>query len=73
MTIAELQDAAENNPGKLALAYEWDLNEPTGALSIGSYQAGQIFTFKTDRTPAKYGAIRIVDKMPLTVEVVVQK
>src|SRR5690606_23951263 len=28
MTVADLQDAAENNPGNFAFAYEWDLNEP---------------------------------------------
>jgi hypothetical protein len=73
MTVADLQNAAENNPALFALAYEWDLNEPTGSLEISGYQTEQIFTFKTDRSPTKYGAVRVVDESPLTVEVVVQK
>ncbi|MEM9675252.1 MAG: hypothetical protein ACFB15_28535 [Cyclobacteriaceae bacterium] len=73
MKVSDLQNAAQNQPGLFGIAYEWDLNEPNGKLVISSYKEGQIFSFKTDRTPAKYGAVRIVKKYPLILEVVVQK
>ncbi|WPP50754.1 hypothetical protein [Catalinimonas niigatensis] len=73
MNVTDLQNAAENHPNLFTVAYEWDLNEPNGSLSMGNYQTGDIYSFKTDRAPAKYGAIRIVDKSPLTIEIVVQK
>ncbi len=73
MTVNDLQNAAENNPGLFGLIYEWDFDEPVGTLQTGNYQAGQIYTFKTDRIPAKYGAVRIVSTNPKTIEVVVQK
>jgi hypothetical protein len=70
MTVSDLENAAENNPNLFGLIYAWAFDAPT---TTKSYQAGQIYVFKTDRVPAKYGAVRIVSMNPRVIEVVVQK
>lgn len=72
--VATLEDAAVTNPLNFGIAYELGA---FGAkvLETGNYSAGQIYLFKTDRVPAKYGAVRIVKTggAEKIIEVVVQK
>ncbi len=80
MSVAELADYAENNPDMFQYLFE---NESYGVAEVQPiekesdypwYQPGEIYTFKTDRVPAKYGAVRIVELWsPTIIEVVVQK
>ncbi|OUC15504.1 MAG: hypothetical protein B0A82_06035 [Alkalinema sp. CACIAM 70d] len=71
MTVTDLANAAQNNPNIFGLVYELGFDQAT--TTKPNYQAGQIYVFKTDRNPAKYGAVRIVSMNPRTIEVVVQK
>jgi len=80
MTVQQLADYAENDPDMFQYLFE---NEAYGVAekqpiveesNYSYYQPGDIYTFKTDRVPAKYGAIRIVELWsPSIIEVVVQK
>src|SRR5262249_35025836 len=71
MTLAELEDAAKKDPTKFTAAFTLGFDQ--AAEVMDNYKKGQIYVFKPDRTPAKYGAVRIVATNPLTIEVVVQK
>ena len=87
MSAADFADYAQNNPAMFQDLFE---NEPYGVSDwqpnrfdpgyehIAYYESGDIYTFKTDRVPSKYGAIRIVEGWiinpeRLVIEVVVQK
>jgi len=80
MSAADLEAITEFNPDFFQYLFENEsyqvdevqpINEETGSYY---YEAGDIFTFKTDRFPARFGAVRIVKKNnPTIVEVVVQK
>jgi hypothetical protein len=82
-----LDDIAENYPNLLTDAFE---NSPYAATDVQPYnyaekkydfdyyQTGDIFLFKTDRSPVRYGAVRILHSFPSqytssrTIEVIVQ-
>lgn len=72
--VATLEDAAVTNPLNFGIAYELGAFG-SKVLETGNYSAGQIYLFKTDRVPAKYGAVRIVKTggAEKIIEVVVQK
>ena len=69
LSAKELDMMAHHNPEQLADAFE---NSPYMATdkqpynyveddyTFDYYQTGDIFLFKTDRTPARYGAVRII-------------
>ncbi|MEM6845721.1 MAG: hypothetical protein AAF944_27295 [Bacteroidota bacterium] len=88
MSYWDLVVATELNPSAFETAFE---SSPFEAVSFqpynyenygdesSLYQDGEIFLFKTDRNPARYGAIRIVEASliyqgigPRIVEVIVQ-
>lgn len=71
MTVAQLEDAAKNDPSKFTAVYTFGFDVASEVKD--DYKAGQIYVFKTDRMPAKYGAVRIVSLNPRVIEVVVQK
>jgi hypothetical protein len=71
MKVADLEDAAKNDPNKFGVIYTLAF-DAAGEVKE-NYKEGQIYVFKTDRTPAKYGAVRIVSMSPRIIEVVVQK
>ncbi len=71
------QDEFENSPfyGTSFQPYNYELNGDESTF----YENGDIFLFKTDRNPARYGAIRIIERSqiyqgigPRIVEVIVQ-
>ena len=72
--VATLEDAAVTNPQNFGIAYELGAFG-SKVLETGNYSAGQIYLFKTDRVPVKYGAVRIVKTggAEKIIEVVVQK
>lgn len=73
---AQLEDAFENSPYAATDVQPYDYVEDK--YNFDYYETGDIFLFKTDRTPARYGAIRIVQSEAdfyansRTVEVTVQ-
>jgi len=87
MSAKSLSIIANTNPQQLADAFE---NSPFAATNVQPYdykkdqydfdyfEKGDMFLFKTDRTPARYGAVRIIhtDVSPTSnsrvVEVIVQ-
>ena len=71
MTLADLENAAKNDPTKFTAVYTFGFD--AAAEVKEDYKQGQIYVFKTDRNPAKYGAVRIVSMSPRIIEVVVQK
>ena len=87
MSAGEFADFAQNDPGMFQSLFE---NEPYTATDYqpnrmdpgheyaGWYEAGDLYTFKIESDPPKYGAIRIVEfpvpaEEPIIIEVVVQK
>ncbi|MEM9834826.1 MAG: hypothetical protein AAF944_29670 [Bacteroidota bacterium] len=56
----QFQDAFENSPYWATSYQPYNYNE--GGEEPPSYQTGEIYLFKTDSNPARYGAIRIVEK-----------
>lgn len=72
MKVADLEEAATKDPAKFGVIYT--LAFDAAAQVKKDYKAGQIYVFKTDRSPSRYGAIRIVSTgNPRIIEVVVQK
>jgi|GEM_PF-1177989 len=87
LSAQQLDDIAENYPNMLTDAFE---NSPYAATNVQPYnyvekkydfdyyQTGDIFLFKTDRSPVRYGAVRILHSWPSqytnarTIEVIVQ-
>lgn len=72
--VATLEDVSKNNPNAFGLAFEFGFFG-AAQTQTGNYSAGQVYLFKTDRIPAKYGAVRIVKTggAEKIIEVVVQK
>ncbi|MEM6845733.1 MAG: hypothetical protein AAF632_26220 [Bacteroidota bacterium] len=56
----QFQDAFENNPYWATSYQPYNYNEDGEEPS--SYQTGETYLFKTDSNPARYGAVRIVEK-----------
>lgn len=89
LTLEELMDITANNPSLFEDEYENNPNAPAPFQPYNyakdgyegvPYQNGEIYTFKTDRIPPKYGAIRVVETSsiylgigPRIMEVIVQK
>jgi len=71
MKVADLENYAKNDPAKFGIVYSLAFDK--AAEVKNDYKSGQIYAFKTDRTPARYGAVRIVAMNPRIIEVVVQK
>ncbi|MEM9674578.1 MAG: hypothetical protein AAF992_18440 [Bacteroidota bacterium] len=69
LTAGELAFIVDNDPAQLENAFENSIYAATDVqpydyvedkYNFDYYETGDIFLFKTDRTPARYGAIRIV-------------
>lgn len=70
MTVLGFINATQNNPHLFKEAFEDHTYEPThfqpynyeanGGDNV-YYQSGEIYLFQTDQTPARYGAIRIIE------------
>jgi hypothetical protein len=87
MSAVEFADFAQNNPGMFQSLFE---NEPYAATDwqpnrtdpgyefSGYYETSDLYTFKIESDPPKYGAIRVVEGWTgspdkIVIEVVVQK
>jgi len=73
LTVKQLAFMAENNPDQLEDTFENSLYAATNVqpynyvedkYDFEYYETGDIFLFKTDRSPARYGAVRIVQSVP---------
>lgn len=89
MTLEELIDYTENNPAMFQELYVNSPNkekayQPFNYDAQGDdkilYKTGEIYLFKTDRFPTKYGAVRVVsaeniiqETSPRIIEVIIQK
>jgi hypothetical protein len=69
LSLIGFHNAVQNNPALFQQEYENSIqgatefqpyNYPTGEES-GYYSSGDIYLFKTDSQPARYGAIRIIE------------
>jgi hypothetical protein len=87
LSLIGFMNAVQNNPALFQQEFE---NSPYFSTELQPYpydggdwvyyQTGEIYLFKTDRTPAVYGAVRIVDASnvwtgtsPRVLQIVVQK
>jgi hypothetical protein len=74
LNVATIKDTAMVNPAAFGLAFEYGNFGPK-VNKTAPYAAGQIYLFKTARSVAKYGAIRVVKSggSEAIIEVIVQK
>jgi hypothetical protein len=81
LTPTQFANAVQNNPALFEYEFENGPYVPTDLQpyenehgDLESYQTGDIYLFKTGRTPAVYGAIRIVDATsPRVIQIVVYR